>query len=199
MLVREMKLDVEFKKVDLFKGENRTPEFLKLNPIHKVPVMQHGDVVATDSVSIMMYLVDQFKPDSSLFPKKLSHRTEVVNQLLFNSTNLFAQDSAVFRTIFHEADKDYSKYTKYVNEAYDCLETFLTKNQYVAGPELTIADFANITTASTLNILFPITSEKWPKTNKWMNEMSKLSYYDEINGAGLKELRAFLCNFLKLD
>lgn len=64
--------------------------------MHTVPTLQHGEVVATDSHSIMMYLVDTFAPDSSLFPKNLIQRTEVINKLMFNAAYFFRRDSDVF-------------------------------------------------------------------------------------------------------
>lgn len=64
--------------------------------MHTVPVMKHEDVVATDSHSILMYLVDKFSPDSKLFPKALAQRTEIINKLMFNAAYLFPRDAAVF-------------------------------------------------------------------------------------------------------
>lgn len=40
------------------------------------------------------------------------------------------------RSIIHENAKDYQKNEGRIHEAYDCLEIFLTKNKYVAGPEV---------------------------------------------------------------
>lgn len=57
--------------------------------MHTVPILQHGDVVATDSHSILMYLVDAFAPDSSVFPKDLAKRTEIINKLMFNAAFFF--------------------------------------------------------------------------------------------------------------
>ena len=50
----------ELKLVSLSKGENRTPEFLAVNPMAKVPVLVHGDVVLTEGAAICTYLADEF-------------------------------------------------------------------------------------------------------------------------------------------
>ena len=42
--LEELKLPYENIKVDLRKGEAKTPEFLKLNPVGRVPVLQDGPV-----------------------------------------------------------------------------------------------------------------------------------------------------------
>ena len=53
--------DLEFEKVlvDLRKGEQKAPEFLKLNPYGKVPVLVDEDVVVYDSTIINEYLDDE--------------------------------------------------------------------------------------------------------------------------------------------
>lgn len=60
-----------------------------MNPMHTIPVMQHEDVVITDSHAILMYLVDKFAPDAAVFPKDLTKRTEIINKLMFNAAFFF--------------------------------------------------------------------------------------------------------------
>lgn len=45
----------------------KTPAFLALNPMGKVPVLTHGDVVVTEAAAICAYLADRF-PESGLAP-----------------------------------------------------------------------------------------------------------------------------------
>ena len=40
-VLEELQLEYKFQYVDLFKGENKTAAFLKLNPVDKVPVLEH--------------------------------------------------------------------------------------------------------------------------------------------------------------
>ena len=42
-------------RLDPFKGETRTPEFMRLSPASKVPVLVQGERVFTESVAIMEY------------------------------------------------------------------------------------------------------------------------------------------------
>ena len=42
--------------VDLPNGAHKSPEFLKLNPLGQVPVLEDGDVVIADSIAIMTYV-----------------------------------------------------------------------------------------------------------------------------------------------
>ena len=45
----------------------KSPEFLALNPMGKVPTLVHGDVVVTEGAAICAYLADAF-PDAGLAP-----------------------------------------------------------------------------------------------------------------------------------
>jgi glutathione S-transferase len=49
------------------KGENKSPEFLAINPMGKVPTIRHGDVVVTEYPAICCYLADAF-PAAGLAP-----------------------------------------------------------------------------------------------------------------------------------
>jgi glutathione S-transferase len=46
-----------------------TPEFLQLNPLGQIPVLEDGDVVLADSNAIMVYLVKRYAPASSWLPE----------------------------------------------------------------------------------------------------------------------------------
>ena len=53
--------------VDLRKGEHKAPEFLKLNPGGKVPVLMDGDLVLSESAAICTHVGERF-PASGLVP-----------------------------------------------------------------------------------------------------------------------------------
>ena len=46
--------------VSFKKGENRTPEYLAVNPMGKVPAVRHRGVVITEASAICAYLADEF-------------------------------------------------------------------------------------------------------------------------------------------
>lgn len=53
--------------LDLQKDENKAPEFLKLNPMGKVPTLLHRGIVITEGAAICAYLADAF-PAAGLAP-----------------------------------------------------------------------------------------------------------------------------------
>jgi glutathione S-transferase len=46
--------------LSLSKGDNRTPDYLAVNPMGKVPALRHGDAVITEAAAICAYLADEF-------------------------------------------------------------------------------------------------------------------------------------------
>jgi len=54
--------------IDLGKREHKTPEFLKINPAGKLPVLVDGDSRIFEGAAICLYLGDKF-PEANLAPK----------------------------------------------------------------------------------------------------------------------------------
>ncbi len=57
----------ELIRIDLDKGEQRSPAYLKINPHGRVPTLVHGDIVMFESAAILMYLCDRH-PEAGLAP-----------------------------------------------------------------------------------------------------------------------------------
>ena len=70
--------DLEYEKVfvDLRKQEQKTPEFLRMNPYGKVPVLVDEDEVIYDSTIINEYLEDEY-PLPRLMPEDSQARAQV--------------------------------------------------------------------------------------------------------------------------
>ncbi|KAK4424466.1 Glutathione S-transferase zeta class [Sesamum alatum] len=66
-------LDYEYIAINLLKGENKTPEFLKLNPLGYVPVLVDGDIIVADSFAILLYLEEKY-PQHPLLPQDLQKK-----------------------------------------------------------------------------------------------------------------------------
>jgi glutathione S-transferase len=72
-MLLELALDYESRPVQSRSGETLTDEFRRLNPRHKIPVLQHGSFVLTESAAIVEYLAETFGDSAKLY---LPHRGE---------------------------------------------------------------------------------------------------------------------------
>ena len=50
----------ELRVLNLQKGEQKTPAYLAINPMGKVPTLVHGETVITEAAAIAIYLADLF-------------------------------------------------------------------------------------------------------------------------------------------
>lgn len=57
-LLEELGADYEMRTIDFRTNDQRSPEFLALNPLGKVPTMTCGDAVVTETVAIYIWLAD---------------------------------------------------------------------------------------------------------------------------------------------
>lgn len=78
----------EYARVDLRKGEGRSPAFLAMNPGGKVPVLVDGDLTLTESAAICMYIADAFPASRLALACGSADRARVNQWCLFALTEL---------------------------------------------------------------------------------------------------------------
>ncbi|ETN60212.1 glutathione S-transferase, epsilon class [Anopheles darlingi] len=188
---------IEYKYVNLFAGEHLKSDFVKLNPLHTVPVLRYEaeDLTITDSHAILLYLCETFaSTGDDLAIDSPVARARVSNRLCFNNGFLFQRDAEVMRKIFRGDIAEISAdIRKPLTEAIDVLEQYLQGTKYVAADHLTVADFSIVATVSTLDLILPINGVRWPRVHEWFEVMRALTYYEQANQVGLQKLRAKLC------
>ncbi len=91
MVCEVLGLEYEFKVVDLLKGENKTPEFLKLNPHHNLPTLVDGDFVTNESRPAAAYLVTKHggEKKGQLYPEDPETRCRIDQRMFFDMGTLF--------------------------------------------------------------------------------------------------------------
>jgi glutathione S-transferase len=66
-MLEEINVPYEIKVVDFDKKEHKSPDFLAINPMGKIPAIVHRDTVVTECAAICAYLADAF-PSAGLAP-----------------------------------------------------------------------------------------------------------------------------------
>ena len=61
ILLEEMGVPFELKRVDRANNAHKTPEYLKLNPNGLIPVLVDGDLVLYETAAICLYLTDTYR------------------------------------------------------------------------------------------------------------------------------------------
>ncbi len=116
----------------------KSPEYLAINPMGKVPAIRHGDTVVTECAAICAYLADAF-PDAGLAPPS-GQRGAYYRWLFFAAGPL---EAAVTNRMFGlTVPEDKESMVGYGNLAtvMDTLEKAVEGGGYVAGETFSAAD-----------------------------------------------------------
>ncbi len=169
---------VEYIRIDLAKGENRTPAFLAMNPNGKVPVLQDGETTLWEANAIMCHLARA--TDSDLWPEGEA-QIEVMRWLSWNADHftrfagtLYFQNLIKPLLGFGSPDADVvNEAERWVRQHGSVLNEHLRGRAYLVGDVLSIADFAVAVTlpyAKTARI--PI--DDFPEIQRWHARLNEL-------------------------
>ncbi len=144
-MLQELGVEFEPIRVDLRAGDHRRPEFLKLNPAGKIPVLVDGDVVLTESVAIALYLAEKY-PDKGFLPTELAPRAQVRRWLLFAATELEQPLWRISRNTFPYPEEqrqptDVGIASREFKEMVAVVDEHLRGREFLVGDGATVADF----------------------------------------------------------
>jgi glutathione S-transferase len=149
MTALHLEAKVELVFVDLAKGAQRRPDYLKLNPNGKVPVLDDDGFILWESHAIMQYLADG-TPGQTLYPTDVRARADV-NRWLFWNSHHFAPAVGVLgwenmvKKILGAGGPDPAQVKRGEALVTDCaqvLDAHLAGKKWVLGDRLTLADYA---------------------------------------------------------
>ncbi|KAL5573785.1 hypothetical protein UlMin_023382 [Ulmus minor] len=137
-------LKYEYKAVNLSKGEQHSPEFLKLNPIGYVPVLVDGDIVLSDSLAISLYLDEKY-PQHPLLPSDLQRKAINLQAANIVSASIQPlQNIGVLKYIAEKVGQDEQLpwVQSHIGKGFAALEKLLKDytGKYATGDEVLLAD-----------------------------------------------------------
>ena len=192
MTAQHIGIDINKKNVDLMAGEQLKPEFIKMNPQHCVPTIDDGGFYLWESRAIQTYLVNKYAPDSPIYPKDPQARALVDRMLYFDIGTLYKAESEYLYPQLFKGEAANAEKEETFKKALTLLEEFLSKTSYVAGNNITLADFsilASLTFAEIADYSF----ESYPKICAWLQKLkSEVPNYKEINEDPLNQFKEFL-------
>jgi len=125
---------------DISTGAQRSPEYLAINPMGKVPALKHGDTVVTECAAICAYLADAF-PQANLAPPHGSRRRGTYYRWLFFGAGPVEQIAAL-HALKIEVPEDQRGMVGSGSreEVMDAIEGALEGRDYLDGEAFTAAD-----------------------------------------------------------
>jgi glutathione S-transferase len=144
VVLAEKSLSYELVSVDTSRGEHRRPEFLRLNPFGKVPVLVDEDTVVYDSTIINEYLDDEY-PDPPILPRiefsSLRARARLFEDFADNSFTPQVGQLMV-EMVKAEGERDQSRVARLqqtIDRVLDYVNRELQGQHFLAG-EFSVAD-----------------------------------------------------------
>ena len=143
-VLREVGADYEFITVRLGAGEQLKPEFLRLNPAAKLPVLVDGDTVIPESAAIVFYLADKF-PEKGLMPSDLEARAAIYRWVMFTMTELEAPLWRISRNTFlypedQRQPSDIAIARREFTAMAAILDRHLEGREFIVGDRFSVAD-----------------------------------------------------------
>ncbi|CAG9761827.1 unnamed protein product [Ceutorhynchus assimilis] len=189
-----LKDKIQIINVNLVALDHLKPEYVEKNPLHTVPMLEDGNFILYDSHAINAYLVNKYADNDALYPKDPQKRALVDSMAHFDTGYLFARVGRINNAIFmQDKSADFNQMKIELAEVYDLLELILQKRIFVAGEQLTIADFSIVATLSNAEVFCPVDAKKHPKITAWNEKMKQLPYYS-INEKGSQLFRELMTN-----
>ncbi|XP_043645913.1 glutathione S-transferase 1-like [Drosophila teissieri] len=179
-------LEFEYRIVNLMAGEHLKPEYLKINPQHTVPTLEDDGFLINDSHAINAYLVSKYGKEDTLYPKDLQKRAIVDQRLHYDSSVLVSTARALAAPLVEGKTEIPKARFDALEEVYRTLDAFLQSNDFVAGNNLTIADFHVIAVLTSTVLFREVDATKYPKLAGWVLRISRLPYYEEANGSRME-------------
>ena len=121
-------------------GAAKSPEYLAINPMGKVPAIVHDGVVVTECAAICAYLADAF-PQASLAPPPGSKLRGPYYRWLFFGAGPIEQ-AVSFGSLKVDVSEDQRRSVGFgcMDDVLNALEGALKGRQYLAGDSFTAAD-----------------------------------------------------------
>ena len=176
---RILELDVEEVIVDLFAGEQKTPEFLALNPNGKMPVLEFDDgSTLWESNAIVNRLAAE--RDTPLWPKS-NARYDIMRWQFWEGCHFMpAASKFISRHLFNNTSIDMDAATEAFAPLAAVLDGHLANSDWLVGDAMTTAD---ISVSAVLCYREPCQMPVAGHTNllRWLDRIEATPAWKEVN------------------
>ena len=186
LLLDFLELDYHSEQIDFYPGrQHKTLDFLDINPLGQIPVLEDEDVVLRDAQAILCHLANKYDADSLWLPRDTNRFGWVMMWLMFAGGEIMAASAARLHDMLcYKLDIDAAR--KDAHAAFRVLDDHLTLREidggrWIVGETPTIADVA----------CFPyvalagdggIGHEDYPALRNWMRAFRRLPRFKAISG-----------------
>ena len=170
IMLEEIGLEYKVTKININKDDQFNPEFRKISPFSKIPVIKDGEISIFESGAILVYLGEK----SEKFYDK--NERLIINQWLMGQMAYVGPMLGQHHQ-FHHYNSGKSKfgeerYFKIAKRIYEDLDERLGQSKYLAGENYTIADIATFPWIARHEI-HDIGLKNFKNLSRWYLDISK--------------------------
>jgi len=171
LMLSLLKIDYERIEVALAKGEQRSEDFLALNPFHHVPVLKEDGLVIRDSNAILTYLAKKFAPD--WYPSDAESSARIQEWLSVANKELTEGPGTARLVNVFGAGLDHKAAIEKSHELLNIIEQHLEGRDWIALEHVTVADIALFTYIAHAPE-GDVSLEAYPNINAWLARIESL-------------------------
>ncbi len=182
-VARYLRSPVEFKYLDLLKGDQQHPDYLALNANGKVPTLIDGARVVWEADAVMCYLAK--KAGSDLWPSDL-RQIDVIRWFSWNAQHFYRHAGTLYfenivkrrfgigepdTAAIAEAQSEFRRYAAVLSE-------HLANRKWLVGDGITVADFSvAITLPYADQAAMPLA--EFPVVQRWLDRLNEIEAWRE--------------------
>ncbi len=183
---RKVGTPVELVTVDLARGEQRRPQFLRMNPNGRVPVLEDGGFYLTESHAIMQYLADK-TPGQTVYPADVRARADVNRWMFWSAQHMQPAVSILVyeryvKGLLGRGSPDPAEERRgeaLVGQYLGLLDTHLDGRSWISGRAMTLADLAIAATLDQAEYA-RLSLEGYRDVTAWLARVLKLEAWRKL-------------------
>jgi len=175
IFLAEKGISVPFEEVDLMKGELKTPELTRLNPLQRVPILVLDDGTAISETMAICRYFEELHPEPALFGKSPLERAtvEMWNRrvelgFFFNVTQGFRHIHPAMASLEVPQVKEWGEANKLkAMEALAVLDQSLAGRDFIAGNLFSVADITALVAVDFMRVARLAVPEALGNVKRW--------------------------------
>ena len=167
--------DYNLHVLNLGEGDQKKPDFLKINPNGRIPaIVDHvdgRDIRVFESGAILLYLAEKI---GQLLPSDPAARIDAIAWTYFQTGGIgpMMGQAGFFKNNFPDFEPGFERFFKESERLVSVLEDSLQDRNYLVGDDITIADIMNFGWIDRAPGYVGLDLSKFPGVSKWRDRMA---------------------------
>ena len=170
IMMEELGEPYELKMLNLGAGDQKQPDYLKINPNGRIPaIVDHidgQDIRVFESGAALLYLAEKF---DKLLPTNAAERIEAIAWTYFQTGGIgpMMGQAGFFKNNFPDFAPGFERYFKESERLVSVMDDRLAERNFLAGDDYSIADIMHIGWLNRAPDYMGLDMDKFPHVRDW--------------------------------